>query len=432
MVARLLLSALIVLVAACAQAAVCYVSTDGSDANAGTSAKPWATLQHAVDTVEPGDTIVVREGSYAGCRIARSGLPDAPCALNAEPGAHVVLDRPGPSSAHDGILEVERYGATIEHWTIEGFEVADSPHSGIDLRHTNHVTVRGCRVHDSAVTGIITSFSEHVVIEGNECYRNHEHGIYHANSADDPTIRANRIHHNDTCGIHMNGDASLGGDGQISRALVERNIIWENGAPRGGSAINCDGVSDSVFRNNLCVNNHASGISLYAGDGAEGSSRNRVYNNTFLMADGSRWVVNIPASRRGKPNPVDNVVRNNVLYTPYAERGSIHVYDPVDAGLQSDHNAVVDRLTTDGGSTVSSLRQWRTHGLDQHSIKITPEALTCGGEQMDADAFRPRPGSPLIGAGAPLPEVMEDLSGAARPAKPAIGCLEPLEGPEAE
>ena len=53
----------------------------------------------------------------------------------------------------------------------------------------------------------------------------------------------------------------------ISFALVERNIIYENGVG-GGSGINCDGVSDSIFRNNLLYNNHASGISLYGIDGA--------------------------------------------------------------------------------------------------------------------------------------------------------------------
>jgi parallel beta-helix repeat protein len=337
----------------------------------------------------------------------------------------VLLDRPGPANRHNSILEVESFDHTISYWTIEGVEVAGSPRYGIDLRHTDHVTVRGCCAHDSAVTGIVTSFSEYVTIESNECYRNHEHGIYHANSADHPIIRGNRIHHNDTCGLHMNGDASLGGDGQISYALVEKNIIWENGAPGGGSAINCDGVSDSVFRNNLCVGNHASGISLYAGDGAAGSSRNQVYNNTFLMAPESRWVVNIPASQDGKPDPIGNTVKNNVLYTPFPERGSIHVYDPAAAHLESDYNAVVDRFTADNDVSIISLREWRAYGFDQHSIQITPDALTSSESPARADACRPRPGSPLVGAGVALPGVTDDLGGAARPATPCIGCYEP-------
>ena len=55
----------------------------------------------------------------------------------------------------------------------------------------------------------------------------------------------------------MNGDVSLGGDGIISNALVENNVIYDNGLG-GGSGINCDGVQDSVIRNNLIYNAHAS------------------------------------------------------------------------------------------------------------------------------------------------------------------------------
>ena len=43
----------------------------------------------------------------------------------------------------------------------------------------------------------------------------------------------------------MNGDESQGGDGMISGALVERNVIYGNGVG-GGSGINMDGVTDSV------------------------------------------------------------------------------------------------------------------------------------------------------------------------------------------
>ncbi|KYF63203.1 hypothetical protein BE11_40645 [Sorangium cellulosum] len=72
--------------------------------------------------------------------------------------------------------------------------------------------------------------------------------------------------------------------------------------------------------------NHASGISLYAIDGSEGSSRNKVYNNTIVMAEGSRWVINIPASPDGIANPRCNRIVNNILYTPRLDRGSILIH----------------------------------------------------------------------------------------------------------
>ena len=41
-----------------------YVATTGSDSNAGTIDKPFATVQKALDTVKAGQTIYVRRGTY--------------------------------------------------------------------------------------------------------------------------------------------------------------------------------------------------------------------------------------------------------------------------------------------------------------------------------------------------------------------------------
>src|SRR5215510_3687893 len=68
-----------------------YVATTGTDGNPGTSTQPWATLQHAVQTIAPGDTIIVRAGTYVGCRIERSGQPGALKTLQADAGAKVVI-----------------------------------------------------------------------------------------------------------------------------------------------------------------------------------------------------------------------------------------------------------------------------------------------------------------------------------------------------
>src|SRR5215471_8962154 len=316
---RLFISLLAVAACLClfnsAQANTFYVATTGKDSNTGAQAQPWLTLQHAVDNINPGDTILVESGTYAGCRIGNSGQPAAVCTLKADTGARVLVNAPGPSNKHNSNIEVELFDSTVSYWVIDGFESANSPRYGIDIRVTNFITVQNCITHGSALTGIFLAFSDHPLIQNNETYLNGEHGIYDSNSGDYPTISGNKSHHNYSAGIHMNGDRTqTPGDGIISFAVVEKNIIYENGGG-GGSGINCDGVSDSIFRNNLLYNNHASGISLYAIDGAEGSSRNLVYNNTIVMAAGARWCIKIPASDAGLPNPTGNKVKNNILYT---------------------------------------------------------------------------------------------------------------------
>jgi len=394
-----------------APAATYYVSMQGNDGQPGTAAHPFATLQYAVNLAAPGDTILVTTGTYVGCRIGTSGGQNLPKTLQAAPGAKVLLNKPGPQNKHNSIVEVENFSATVTDWVISGFEVANSPKYGIDVRVTNRTTVQNNHVHNSALTGIFTAFSDHVLIQNNETDHNGEHGIYQSNSSVYPTIRGNQSHHNASAGIHMNGDISeQPGNGLVQFATVENNVIWENGL-KGGSGINCDGVDSSLFRDNLLYNNHASGISLYAIDGAHGSSNNQVLNNTIVMAPNARFVINIPHDA-GKAAPVGNVVKNNILYTPDSFHGSLLVASKAVSGFQSDYNVVVNHVSDDGGNTSISLARWQALGFDLHSHVATPTQLFVDPANNN---YALKAGSPAIDAGVALPQVPSDILGVARP-----------------
>jgi parallel beta-helix repeat protein len=404
-------------------AATYHVATTGSDGFAGTATQPWATLQHAVDMVSPGDTILVATGTYAGCRIGGSGTQTLPKTLQPEAGAQVLLNQVGPANKHNSILEIENFSGTVTDWVVSGFEVAGSPKYGIDVRVTDRITVVNNHVHGNALTGIFTAFSNHVLIQNNESDHNNEHGIYQSNSSTYPTIRGNRSHHNASAGIHMNGDISQQpGNGLVLYALVENNVIWENGLS-GGSGINCDGVDHSVFRNNLLYSNHASGISLYGIDGAHSSSYNNVYNNTIVMAAGSRWPVNIPDDDGSSKAPVGNVVKNNILYTPDTAHGSIISWAKHPSGFQSDYNVVVNKFSADGDKTTLTLAKWQALGYDLHSFIATPAQLFV--DPANAN-YQLKAGSPAVNAGASLTDVPTDLLGISRPQGLGwdIGCYE--------
>ncbi|HEU4389936.1 MAG TPA: right-handed parallel beta-helix repeat-containing protein [Blastocatellia bacterium] len=404
-------------------AATYYVATIGNDNNSGSAAQPWRTLQKAVNTASAGDTIQVRSGTYAGCRIERSGRAEAVCTLQAEPGAVVVINTPGPNNRHSSLIEIENFDAEVRYWVIDGFEVAESPRYGVDIRVTDYITVRRCNVHDSRVTGIFLAFSYHPLIEQNESANNGEHGIYQSNSGDFPIIRANNLRNNASAGLHMNGDRNFTpGDGIISFATVEKNVIWGNGRS-GASGINCDGVNDSIIRNNLLYDNHASGISLYAVDGAQGSSRNLVYNNTIVMAPDGRWCINIPASSEGQTNPAANRLANNILYTAHSFRGSVSTYSRSAPGFDSDYNIVVGRFSTDDGDTNMTLAAWQSLGYDRHSAISTPSELFAN---VAVSNYHLHDGALAVDAGLTLTEVQDDLDGRARPQGRSsdIGCYE--------
>jgi hypothetical protein len=65
----------LLVISSSASAATYYVSPDGSNRNAGTSAsRPLAVVQHAIDEMKSGDTLIVLDGLYAGTLKLKSGI----------------------------------------------------------------------------------------------------------------------------------------------------------------------------------------------------------------------------------------------------------------------------------------------------------------------------------------------------------------------
>jgi hypothetical protein len=86
-----------------------YVSPSGDDTNTGTLDLPFATIQHAVDQMAPGDTANLRAGNYNEAVTVRiSGTASAPITLQAYLGETPTLvgAKPvaGPWTVHSGMI----------------------------------------------------------------------------------------------------------------------------------------------------------------------------------------------------------------------------------------------------------------------------------------------------------------------------------------
>ena len=362
-----------------------YVSQTGNDADPGSIQHPWSTLQHAADLLEPGDTVIVLPGTYAGFNVFKSGSPGHPITFTAGPGVLVNTASAGPRRSRINMFDAS-------YIVIEGFEIVGTNNQtnskegiridGTPGGPTSHITIRRNHIHHNGDRNILTGFVSHLTIENNVAHHAaQEHGIYVSNSADTHVIRGNLVYANAASGIQINGDVSLGGDGVISDTIVENNILYDNGgggivdlgngpvvAPGGGSAINLDGVQRSIIQNNLLYDNHASGISLYRIDGGEPSHDNLVTNNVVINAEDGRWALNIQSGS------CRNSAAQNTLFSKNPLSGAIRIDSPSLVDFDSDHNVLENGFEVDG--VVIDLAQWRTlTGNDTHSLAVSLREL---------------------------------------------------------
>jgi parallel beta-helix repeat protein len=390
-----------------------YVATNGVDTNPGTLTQPVREVRAALALVAPGDTIQVADGTYFGFDVdTKVGVSNAPIIIRASGTNATILVTTDRSDNRDTIHIIDS-----AYFVIDGLRSFNANRAALRVESGHHVTVRNCVFGNNATWGLFTGFSDDLLIENNECYGSvTQHGIYVSNSGDRPTLRGNRCHDNAGAGIQLNADVNIQpGDGIITGALLENNVIYNNGA-LGGGAFNFDGVQDSIVRNNLLFNNHASGIIFFQIDGAEGPRGNQVYHNTIDMPADGRWNLNFLQTTG------TNVVRNNILLTRHAFRGGLRFGDTNDvANTDSDYN-ILTRITPDDNA-ILTLAEWQAQGYESHSITGTFTNLfvdtTAGNYHLLSNAA-------AVNLGQALAVVTTDLEGNLRPSgnAPDIGCYE--------
>jgi hypothetical protein len=390
-----------------------HVAASGNDGNDGSQARPFRQIRRALAAAGPGDTVLVADGDYLGFDLTGvNGTPAAPLVIRATGAGANVLPTTDRADNRDTI-----HISFSTHVVVDGLRSSNANRAAMRVNQSHHVTVRNCVFGNNARWGLFTNHSDDLLIENNECFASGlEHGIYVSNSGDRPVVRGNRLHDNRGAGLQLNADLSAGGDGIITGALIERNVIYNNGAG-GGGAINLDGVHDSVVRNNLLYNNHATGITNFRQDGAAGPRGMQILHNTIDMPSDGRWAL-LFNSTTGR-----SVVRNNVLHNRHSFRGGLLFSGATDAAnVDSDYN-VLERVSTDDGSTRLTLAQWQAQGRDTHSRAASPAALFVDDLARN---YRLKPGSPAVDAGETLPGVAADIEAATRPRGAAsdIGCYE--------
>jgi parallel beta-helix repeat protein len=256
-----------------------YAATNGSDSAPGTLAQPFATVQRLADTLHPGQTGCLRNGTYTqDVTITHTGSASAPITLTSYPGERATLT--GRLWIHQGADYT-----TVSNMNLDGRNTNNLPSPDINAAHTtftaNEVTDEHTAICFDIGSDTTYGRASDTIIQRNRIHdcgalpaANHDHGIY-IESSTGAQILENVIYNNADRGIQLYPDAQ--------QTIIEHNIIDANG----------EGI-------------------IFSGDYGTASNNNTVAHNLItnstLRADIESWYP------PGNPTGQGNTVHDNCIW----------------------------------------------------------------------------------------------------------------------
>jgi hypothetical protein len=308
-----------------ASSAVYYVDRNhpsASDANPGTEALPWRTIQHAADVLVAGDTAYVKTGSYPERVVPQgSGTSSAPILFASLPDRAATIDGAGIALApYEALVEI----AGVSWVRFEGFRVRNAgplpTNVGVGIFGSNRIAVERCSVALTASSGIQSWASTNVTIAGNEVTQGMTAGAASENEL---------ITVGETIGFE-----------------IRDNHVWNPGALRGEGIDAKDGSANgSVHHNHV---HDVPGVGIYVDAWDSPTHDIVVHANLVHDVDGDGLIA---ASEEGgllsNVRFHDNVVWGN-RWLGLGVSGCCVASHPI-SNLVVDHNTLVDNGWTAGG-----------------------------------------------------------------------------------
>src|SRR6266851_1204862 len=276
-----------------------YVSTTGSDSNAGTRTSPFKTILAASLAAQPGTTVHVAPGTYdGGFTTTTSGTAASPI--------HYVSDTPGGAKIVPGLNSTydmgwDNRGAYV---AIDGFEVDGTNNSGTQWRLGIYSTgsysvIEHNNVHNIAVNVVATGQGGAGIM--GDSYYGGSHIDLIGNIVHDigPTSGGNTIqgiYENASGNVTNNLEYRVAGWGialwhDANHVNIVNNTVLNNSSGGntvgGGDFIHTSGPNDYDFiANNIVANNANYGIEEYGATGTH-----NVYTNNLAYNNGTNWAL---------------------------------------------------------------------------------------------------------------------------------------------
>ena len=318
--------------------------SDGSDADSGTANKPWQHFAFALPKLRPGDTLILKNGTY---NASNSGYPRINCGSNAmngekEENRRITVKAQNERQAFlSGSGESPLQITNCQYWTVEGLHLSNADNAStatccagapINIVSSHNNIFRRLLVRNNNrwtnSHGLETYLSNNNLIEENEVYNFHRHGII-VQTGNGNIIRRNYV--------NSRGYADLPNCNNLSNGSGP----WcSNNGSRGDNGLQVYPGSNNIFENNISEGNQF-GFDVIARFGA--GTKNGFFGN---IANNNQYGFSLTAgcdNPTGQDMPQDSVFQNNVAInsqhrgfrlrsTKNAQGHNNSVIGPVDEG----------------------------------------------------------------------------------------------------
>jgi parallel beta-helix repeat protein len=413
-----------------ALAADIYVAMNGSDTfGSGGVDNPFATLAYALEIADPGDTVILRGGIYAGGVTVYE--PDLTIRSQAGEWATVLTPTNDPEltncitfdvNASRGKLQrLQLMGGHFYTVKLESYWDQNDPLS----YGASDILIEDCKLLGSGRDVIkIGPGNDNVTIRRSEIFLSGLHDPSNAEGIDN--TGGDRMLVQD-CSIHDIATSGIYAKGGAQNAVIERNLIQNIGGLgiEVGQATDYEFFNlfenpatyesiDTVVRNNIVVN------TVWAGINIQGSLRPQVYNNTLvnvaqagqagiLLRNIDHWLPgDIPFY---VPNVDVAIINNLVVLSAAGSTTAVEIREgavAVGLGLSNNHYYVPSGTAYFWDQTpevgyYGDLAGWQVHtGGDAGSSE---------GDPLLDTRYHLSPGSPLIDAGLLIDSLVDDFDG---------------------
>ncbi len=300
-----------------------YVSANGFETNTGALNSPFQTINAALSHALPGDTVMVRGGTYYEKVVfLKSGVMNKLITVKAYPGEKPVID--GSKIAVSGWMSLVTL-SNVKYISLDGFDICNLTSSafntdpeGIAINGDSHdITIKNCNIyniksnaslsdwrsgHAILVIGNGTAAISNLVITGctvHDTQTGTSENVTLAGNIDGFIFSHNKVYDTENIGIIVAGGDNLNKGGAVATNYARNGVI-----------------SDNEFHDNTMTRtpetwgpDRYGAISIYVCGGANTIiERNKVYNSDRGIGLVSES--NVYATKT-------TIVRNNLVYNCY-------------------------------------------------------------------------------------------------------------------